>query len=146
MVKFIKNWLEENNIKFTQEQKFEGCKRKTYLPFDIYIEDMNLIIEYDGRQHFKTYTNSFITEERLKYNKENDYIKNKWAFEHQISLLRIPYTLDETEVEEILNSIVEGNIKEIARKYKLYYINENEWEILNEKEYYINIDENYFNE
>ena len=76
MIKFIKKWLEENNIKFTQEQKFEGCKRKLYLPFDIYIEDMNLIIEYDGIHHFK---NNVFTSERksLKHTKQNDHIKNK---------------------------------------------------------------------
>lgn len=47
----IKEYLESHNILFDPEHRFPDCKNDKgtdQLPFDFYIEDMNLIIEYDG--------------------------------------------------------------------------------------------------
>jgi len=35
-----------------RQYKVEWCKNKLYLPFDFVIEDLNIIIELDGEQHF----------------------------------------------------------------------------------------------
>ena len=55
--KIVYNWLKEEfkNKKIISQAKFEWCKNKkgNYLPYDIYIEEENLIIEIDGPQHFK---------------------------------------------------------------------------------------------
>ena len=46
--KFVRQYLESNNIEFIQEYKFNDCKHKRSLPFDFYIKEYNLCIEFDG--------------------------------------------------------------------------------------------------
>lgn len=88
-IKKIKNILELNSISYEQEVCFEECKDKTYLPFDIYLEDLNCIIEFDGIQHFKN--TGYITEEKVLYCKAHDKIKNQFCKDYDINLLRIKY-------------------------------------------------------
>jgi hypothetical protein len=40
-----------------RQYKVEWCKNKSYLPYDFAIEDLNIIIEIDGEQHFKQISN-----------------------------------------------------------------------------------------
>jgi hypothetical protein len=49
----IANYLEKNNISYIRQKKFDDCKYISKLPFDFFIEKMNLVIEFDGIQHFK---------------------------------------------------------------------------------------------
>lgn len=74
-----------------------ACDR---LLFDFAIFNQNnllYIIEYDGIQHFKAVLNSaWNTPEKLKITRKNDLLKNKYCFEHNIPLIRIPYDEDYT--------------------------------------------------
>lgn len=63
------NLLIENNIKFISEKRFNGCKNINELPFDFYLPNQNLLIEYDGIQHFKP-INFFGGEMGLKKHKK----------------------------------------------------------------------------
>jgi len=49
----IREFLIENNFIFEEQKKFKSCRRKKMLPFDFYIESCNLLIEYQGEQHYK---------------------------------------------------------------------------------------------
>lgn len=99
--KSIRIYLENNNINFIQEYKFEDCKYKRSLPFDFYIRDYNLCIEFDGIQHFEI-IERFGGEEKLKLTQKLDRIKNKFCKYNNINLLRIPYyELD--EIDNILD-------------------------------------------
>ena len=49
----IKIFLEQNNIKFEPQKTFIGCADKRLLPFDFYLPVQNILIEYDGEQHFE---------------------------------------------------------------------------------------------
>ena len=82
----IKNFLEINKIEFIPEKRFNDCRDKKPLPFDFYLPQYNLIIEFDGKQHFEDigYGNYEIT-------KEHDEIKNQYCKDKNINLLRIPY-------------------------------------------------------
>ena len=40
-----------------RQYKVEWCKNKLHLPYDFVIEDLNIIIEVDGEQHFKQISN-----------------------------------------------------------------------------------------
>ncbi len=93
--KIIRNWLEKNNINFEIQKTFDDCKGKIKkLMFDFYLPDYNLLIEYDGEQHFKK--RGFITEENFLKTKINDYKKDKYCNDKNIKLLRINY-LDNIE-------------------------------------------------
>lgn len=87
--KRILNWLESNNITSQIEYKFDDCKNINALPFDFYLPELNICIEYDGEYHYqilRNLTNSSF-EKRLKC----DEIKNNYCKEHNIKLIRIPY-------------------------------------------------------
>ena len=91
-VKEIKKYLDDNNIKYIQEKRFKTCKDKNTLPFDFYLIDYDLLIEYDGEQHFNKATGSYIfTEEKVSLIKSHDQIKDQWCKENNKELLRINY-------------------------------------------------------
>ena len=63
----IQKILEENNIKYTKEKAFPNCRFKDtngLARFDFYLLDYNIIIEYDGEQHF--HKTSFYTQEQFE--------------------------------------------------------------------------------
>jgi very-short-patch-repair endonuclease len=86
----IENLLKENKINYIRQYKFEGCKNKRELPFDFYLKDYNVCIEYDGVHHFKS-VEIFGGEEGFKKTKNNDNIKTKFCLENNIELIRIKY-------------------------------------------------------
>lgn len=99
--KYIRLYLKENNIEFKQEYKFNDCRYKLPLPFDFYIPNYNLCIEYDGEQHYKA-NDFFGGEKSFKDTQIRDKIKNNYCKDNNINLLRIPYwELD--SVEDILD-------------------------------------------
>ena len=93
--------LKEKNISFEREKRFDGCKNQKKLPFDFYLNDFNIVIEYDGIQHFKPSFN----EKEFKNIKINDEIKNKFCKDNNIKLIRIPYWEFEN-IENILKSVI----------------------------------------
>ena len=86
----IKKYLDKNNIKYIREKIFELCKNKKYLPFDFYLPEQNLLIEYDGLQHFKS-INYWGGDAGFNLRQNNDNIKNNFAKNNNIGLLRIKY-------------------------------------------------------
>lgn len=86
----ISQHLELNKIEFTPQKKFEGCFYKRPLPFDLYLPNFNLCIEYDGEQHFKKRRNEH-TKVKLKLRQQRDEIKTKFCFNNKINLERISY-------------------------------------------------------
>jgi hypothetical protein len=94
----INQILTENNILFNSEYSFSNLKNpKTnyYYRYDFAILNQNnqviRLIEFDGEQHFKP-SSKFGGEEGFKARVESDKIKNQYAKEHNIPLVRIPYT------------------------------------------------------
>lgn len=114
--KAIRLYLKNNNIEFIQECKFDDCKYKKGLPFDFYIPNYNLCIEFDGRQHFES-EDFFGGEESFKLTQKRDKIKNKFCEDNGISLLRIPY-YELENVEEILDKEFE-RLRKLDNKLKI---------------------------
>lgn len=85
------------------------------LPFDFYIEKLNLLIEYDGIQHFKE-VKYFGGKKKLDSQKRRDNLKNKYAKDNNISIIRIPYTLSEVEVSRIINNAIKSRKAQIPNK------------------------------
>lgn len=98
----IRSWLDERNIDYLQEYCFDDCKEVRVLPFDFYIKDRNLVIEYDGSQHYKP-NDYFGGLNGFEYTKKHDNIKTTYCNKHNIKLLRIPY-FKFNQIDEILNS------------------------------------------
>jgi very-short-patch-repair endonuclease len=104
--KIVRIFLEDNKIKFKQYHKMKGCfsekNGKCYLlTFDFFIPSKNLVIEYDGGQHFAP-VSKFGGQETFERTVMLDGIKNKFCEDNGIKMLRIPYTKKKNEVYQIL--------------------------------------------
>ena len=88
----IKRFLKKNEITFILQYRFDDCKGKTRcLPFDYYLPNKNILIEYDGIQHFKP-SEKFGGVESFLLRQKYDEIKNLYAKKEGIKLIRIPYS------------------------------------------------------
>ena len=91
----IKQILDTKNIKYIQQFKFNDCRSKQPLPFDFYLPEHNICIEFDGEQHFRPYrysNNQEKNELKFKQTQTNDKIKDEYCHDNNIHLIRIPYT------------------------------------------------------
>lgn len=95
----IKKYLDLNGLKYEEEKKFDSCLGITgiQLPFDFYVPFFNLLIEFDGEQHFIPKWSI----EEFERTQRNDKIKNSFAKENNIKLIRIPFNKIK-EIESIL--------------------------------------------
>jgi very-short-patch-repair endonuclease len=71
---------------FKTEVKFDECKYINHLPFDYYSEELNLIIELDGRQHLEEVN---IFRDTLEERQMKDFIKMKYLEKMNIAIIRI---------------------------------------------------------
>ena len=103
----VAKYLSEKNIKYTRNKIFKTLKYKSYLKPDFYLDDLNLLIEYDGEYHYKAIRGS--TPEEKQKNLEDcqrrDKIKNEWALRNNIPLIRIPYW-DFDRIEELIEAFI----------------------------------------
>lgn len=111
--KLISKYLNDNQINYIQQYRFSDCKNIRPLPFDFYLQDYNVCIEYDGRQHFEP-VEQFGGEEELKKTQERDRIKTEYCFDNNIPLLRIRY--DQDIISTLENFLLQHkiNLKEAA--------------------------------
>jgi very-short-patch-repair endonuclease len=79
------NKLKEEYNTLKRQYKVDWCKNIKYLPFDFVIEDKKIIIELDGKQHFKQIGNWLSPEETRK----NDLYKMACANKNGFSIIRI---------------------------------------------------------
>ena len=95
---FIKEWLNRHNILYEAQKKFQDCKDKRCLPFDFYLPDYNLCIEFQGKQHYDP--RFFITMCKMsktkglfyfKMQQKRDRIKKNYCKKKKIALLEIKY-------------------------------------------------------
>ena len=86
-----------NGHQTIEEATFDDCrnpKTNYLLRFDIYIKDMNLIIECDGVQHSieNSYFNTLTLESGHTPTYVTDEIKNEYCNKNNIKIIRIPYS------------------------------------------------------
>ena len=109
----ISQWLTDNKIPYVSQKIFIGCKNpKTgrLLKFDFFIPSKNILIEYDGEQHFSVITsrNYMMTKNDLLNNRHRDRIKTAYARRKGITLLRIKYTQFH-RIDDILSNVLNKN-------------------------------------
>jgi len=94
----VRNFLLTNNVVFRPQYKFKECKYKLPLPFDFYLPDRNMCIEYDGEQHFRA-AKLFGGEKAFESRKIKDQIKTNYCLKNNIPLIRIRY---DENIEDVL--------------------------------------------
>jgi hypothetical protein len=103
----IKVYFDNNNINYIREFRFDDCVGiNKKLPFDFYLEDYNLCIEYQGQQHFKP-VELFGGQKQFEIQQINDNIKRQYCKENNIDLLEIAYW-DYNNVNLILQNKLYG--------------------------------------
>lgn len=102
----IRLFLEEHNIVFEPQYRFVDCRTSVPLPFDFYIDKLNICIEYDGEGHYQPIRRGSITQEQAEQNliqiQYRDKIKTEYCLNNNITLIRIPYW-DFENIESILD-------------------------------------------
>lgn len=106
----IKNIIEEFGYKALLEKTILIDNESIdYIRFDLYIEELNLAIEYDGEPHFKPIDWAGKGVEwainNLERTQLRDEIKNKYCYDNDIYLLRIPYTQKDNFKEILIETI-----------------------------------------
>lgn len=103
--RYIRNYLEENKIKFKSQFRFNSCKNKKPLPFDflVYFKKSIKLIEFNGIQHYKNIHYFDRKKEDFIDLQNRDKIKLEWCKLKNVPLLVIPYT----KIKNINNLIFE---------------------------------------
>ncbi len=99
----IKKILKENNILFEEQKKFADCKDRLQLPFDFFIPSKNLLIEYNGVQHYKP-IEIFGGQKQLRLQRHHDWLKRKFARDNNFAFLTISYK------DDIENKLIENGV------------------------------------
>ncbi len=92
----IRKWLEENGIPYEEQKKFWNCRNprtKHILKYDFFLPEKNILIEYDGRQHYELgyFGTHHKTHKDLLDTQYRDQIKTKYAQDNNYRLIRISF-------------------------------------------------------
>lgn len=105
----IISWLNSNGFKddYIFQYSFKDCKDVNPLPFDFYIPSKNLLIEYQGEQHYFP-CKKFGGYKTFLKQKHHDWLKRKYCINNKLNLLTIPYWDN-----KIVNNILKENLNGI---------------------------------
>lgn len=101
--KIISDFLNKYNILYEPQKTFDGCKDKVALRFDFYLSEYNILIEYNGIQHYKP-IDYFGGEDSFECGVYHDKIKADYCAKNNITLITIPYYAD---IHEELDKLYE---------------------------------------
>jgi len=100
--KKIKKFLLKNNVLILPEHRITDCRNAYALPFDFYLPDYGVLIEYQGKQHYIP-VDYFGGQAGFEKTIKNDSIKEQYCLDNNIPLLKIKYT-DFNRIPEILTA------------------------------------------
>lgn len=106
----IEQFLISNHITFIHQKRFKECRDLKPLPFDFYLSEHNICIEYDGQQHYSPINfTGHLHEDQLQIRfqraQDHDLIKNKFCKDNHIKLIRIPFN-ESKNIETILTKLL----------------------------------------
>lgn len=107
--KKISDILDSMGINYFTQHRFDDCRNIRPLPFDFYLPDKNICIEYDGEQHYRPVNfggcSDDVAIESYKNTVFRDHIKNKYCDDNDIKLIRIKYS-EFNEIESIIKNVM----------------------------------------
>ena len=80
--------LNENNIQYNHQKIFQDCKHIRPLPFDFYLLNYNICIEYQGKQHYEP-IEYFGGQKSFENQVLRDNIKKQYCKEHNIPVYNV---------------------------------------------------------
>lgn len=112
----IQNWLEEHSISFIAQKYFKEWDIGIHY-FDFYLPELNLIIEYNGVQHYEYNPYFHHSKENFIYRKQKDEIKKEKCLSEGINYLSISYK-NYHHLQEILSHVISSTTSQIGRRGK----------------------------
>lgn len=103
-MKKIIDYLNCHNIDFILEYRIDDCRSTYPLPFDIYLTQQDILIEFDGQQHFMALEH-WGGIDGLIERKIHDTMKNYYCQQNNLNLIRIAY-YELNEIEQILEELL----------------------------------------
>jgi len=94
----ISEILNKHDINFIREHSFGDCRNIYPLPFDFYLPENEIFIEFQGNEHYES-IKFFGGDEKFKQRQINDKIKREYCKDKK--LIEIPYW-EFDNIEEIL--------------------------------------------
>ena len=98
--------LDKDNEKYIKQKSFKDCinpKTKCRLKYDFYLPKHNILIEFNGLQHYMKNTRWHQNEETLEKQQFRDQIKKDYAIHHGYKFLVIKYN---DNIEEIMAKVL----------------------------------------
>jgi len=110
--------FKKENFEYESEVKYHNCRNKLPLPFDFKVnyKGSEILIEYDGLQHYRP---MFDDVSKFQQTKINDNIKNSFAIENKIPLLRIKYSISDDELNELIPIFIK-NVQRLIQEENTY--------------------------
>ncbi len=101
----VRKWLKKHNIVFSEQKTFKKCKYKKMLPFDFYLPEKNILIEYQGYQHYDKRSNFYQRDgsDTFEIVQLRDNIKREFAKNSGFQLIEIHYN---KSIDKILQNIL----------------------------------------
>lgn len=89
----INKILKSLGINYKYQKTFDDLKDTQLLSYDFYIPDQNILIEYQGIQHYEP-IDYFGGNGMFEYQQKHDKMKADYAKAHNYKLIAVPYTED----------------------------------------------------
>lgn len=100
--------LDKSHIDFIYPYKIDDLRDKQELHYDFYLPDQNILIEYQGIQHYES-IGLFGGDNQFEIQQKHDQMKREYAKEHGYNLIEIPYT--ENTLDQIKKYLVKQGLK-----------------------------------
>lgn len=100
--------LDAMEVKYIRQYYFDDLKSDKNYPlyFDFYLPDYNVVIEYQGEQHYRFIPHLQKNEKRFQEGKNRDVLKRQYCNEKRIKMIEIPYTEYNKINEEYLGEVI----------------------------------------
>jgi hypothetical protein len=89
--KLIREFLKNENINYIPQHRFKNCKNILPLPFDFYLPELNICVEFNGRQHYEPIKKWGGIDNLIEI-KKRDKIKMEYCNMNNIPLIIIKYS------------------------------------------------------
>lgn len=111
--RLVQKCLVELGIKFESEVRKDGVFEGHYVRIDFILPDLNVWIEYNGKQHYQCCPEFLrlsedLAKEKFKVQQERDEAIRVYCREQGITLIEIPYTLSTYEqIKKYINDSIQ---------------------------------------
>lgn len=121
---FINKILKSLGIKYEYQKTFDDLKDTSLLSYDFFIPDQNILIEYQGKQHYQP-IDYFGGDDKFKIQQKHDKMKSDYAKGNGYNLIAVPYTEDTfSKIKKYLvKHGLEQRLKSAPKKDDAFYFN-----------------------